>query len=258
MKNKLIITSLVILSLTTLLMSKFNNKDILLLINNEAVLTSDNFYKEAKINYLNNIANNYIREYIIKNESKNIDYNNSEIENIQKKYSYINDQDLIYTYYFFEKNFEKINIQEFFKDKYGLTELEIYEISSYEDNNHDELENIRTYLEQNGIFKTETEFDIEFHESYMFDLSPFDDTYDSNSNLSREFLNKSYHIMNDKSMELVYINKIISYKDNPDIFKDLYFLNNYSTIKNNILNELRNNYIVEVKQQIIIYFTFLF
>ncbi|WP_291736331.1 hypothetical protein [Clostridium sp.] len=69
MKNKLIITSLVILSLTTLLISKFNNKDILLLINNEAVLTSDNFYKEAKINYLNNIANNYIREYIIKNES---------------------------------------------------------------------------------------------------------------------------------------------------------------------------------------------
>ena len=49
MKNKLIITSLVILSLTTLLISKFNNKDILLLINNEAVLTSDNFYKEAKI-----------------------------------------------------------------------------------------------------------------------------------------------------------------------------------------------------------------
>lgn len=66
--------------------------------------------------------------------------------------------------------------------------------------------------------------------------------------LSSNYLNKSYHVMNDESMELLYIDKIISYEDNPEIFNNLYFLNNYSTIKNDTINKLKENYTIEIKQ----------
>ena len=250
MKNKLITSLVVALSIIAFFILIVNKKNDLALVNDKVVLTSDDFYKEAMDKYLTNIVHDKVNEYIIETESKNIDYNDSEVKSINKKYNSIEDKDLIFTHYFYKKNYDKIDIQGFFKDKYGLNNAEVYEVLSYESNDHDELENIRKYLNENGLEDTIEKYGIKFESSYLFDLSIFDETYEhtSDNDLSKSFLKKSYHVMDNDGMKLVYVNKIINYKENPEIFNDLYFLNNYSTIKNDAINELKSKYAVEINQ----------
>lgn len=226
-----------------------NKNDDLLLINGKKVLSQKQFFEQAEEKYLDNIINENINSYIIEKELEKVEYNDSELEMLHERFDdTISDDAWLFTYNVFQQNFDENEMQEFFNNKYGLKNTEIYEIFSLESENHDDLEKIREHLENNSLQATIDEYDLDFQKIYMFDLSAIDETFTLTNALSKSFLTKTYHVMNEDKMELLYVNKIVRYEDNKEVFEDMYFTNNYSTLKNNALNTQREEYTIDVKR----------
>lgn len=53
-----------------------------------------------------------------------------------------------------------------------------------------------------------------------------------------------YHVMNSGSMQVILINDILSLDKNLEHFENLYFAQNYTQIKNSIVNSLKAKYVV--------------
>ncbi|GEM_PF-5056647 len=53
-----------------------------------------------------------------------------------------------------------------------------------------------------------------------------------------------YHVMASDGMQVILISDILSLSSDSEHFENLYFAQNYTVVKNNIINDLKSKYVV--------------
>ncbi|MEH7455587.1 hypothetical protein [Gottfriedia acidiceleris] len=226
-----------------------DNKTI---INEKDLLKS--LEKKYKIHELNNQANSYIIE---KEANKNNFSSPSKIElkKLNKKFPEMNinksNKQPYYVYKLFNlKNNDSI-IKQYFKDNYQLEAPKMYQVLSYQTINHNLATELQNELESGKNARIiEKEHKINFEKTYSVHLDflqPSTSNDKSNTIVDDSNIGKVVHHMNDDGMTIIYVSKIVDYAQNPKLFRDMYFANNYQTIKSNLINKLSSKYDIVIK-----------
>jgi hypothetical protein len=157
-----------------------------------------------------------------------------------------------YVYHLFNLENNDTTIKKYFKNKYQLEIPKLYQVLVYQTINHNLAMKLQHELESGkNATVIEKEFKINFEKSYSVHLD-FLQPSSTNDNLNTKDIDDSnigkvVHLLNDNGMTIIYISKIIDYKQNPKLFKDLYFANNYQTIKSNLINKLSSKHEIIMK-----------
>ncbi|QKE71321.1 hypothetical protein HPK19_00230 [Arthrobacter citreus] len=226
-----------------------DNKSI---INERELLKS--LEKKYKIYELNNQANSYIIEKAA-NENNFSSPSKIELKKLNKKFPEMNitnsNKQPYYVYQLFNlKNNDSI-IKKYFKDNYQLEAPKMYQVLTYQTNNHNLATKMQNELESGKSTKTiEKEHKIKLKKTYAAHLDflqPSTSNDNSNTIVDNSNIGKVVHLMNEDGMTIIYVSKIVDYAQNPKLFRDMYFANNYQTIKSNLINKLSSKHEIVIK-----------
>ncbi|ABR49996.1 hypothetical protein Amet_3899 [Alkaliphilus metalliredigens QYMF] len=246
-------------------------------VENETVLTKNQLNSILNDNYKVAIINQKVGDYLIQLESENrniqapTDEDLHELSELFPAFegytinSEIGRQKLIEVYNVYQiykqDDINVSQIQSFLMNHYGDPDIRLYEIYVYETTDHHHAVDVETMLKEGKeIHEVEDQFNIEFFISYTtsmdsiinhmhtnldsdHDYSEITDMHTTN-NINTYSVGDVYHVMDSGDMHVILINDILSLDNNLEHFKNLYFAQNYISVKNSIVNNLKSEYVV--------------
>lgn len=237
-----------------------------LTIDNESVLNRNDLLKSLEKNYKFNELNTQTNSYLIKKEAekKNISPpSKKDLEDFKAKFPELSrNGDEIQNYYVYqlfnqEKNAD--TIKKYYQTKYQMNSPELYQLMVYQTVDHNLATKIQDELKSGKQAETvEKELNIKFDKSYTVNLDMLNEHHDQHDQQQNEHdshiekvdasnIGKVAHVMNEEGMTIVYVSKIVQFEENPTIFYDMYFSNNYQTVKTDIINKVRSTHDIKMK-----------
>jgi hypothetical protein len=162
-----------------------------------------------------------------------------------------------YIYEMLKQNgLETSKLQDFLLKRYGDRNCPIYEVAIYETDDHSfatDIENsLRSGVNLNDI---ENNKGIQFSENYVVSMDTLL-SEDGNNSMSPHDVSSQdaqyttytvgdvFHISGDGQMEIIQIKRILDMEYDYNYYLNLYFSQNYTGIKNEIINGLKGKHIV--------------
>lgn len=159
---------------------------------------------------------------------------------------------------YMEDDTDILQIKEFLEKRYGDNNAKMYEILVFETNDHDQAMEVENRLKDGIVIEEiEKQQGSKFFKSYTISMddivnneSDHNEIDHNEANVERIALKEEhkvgdvYHLMDSHSMQVIVINDILSIDNNLEFYKDLYFSQNYTSIKNNMINKLKSKYVV--------------
>ncbi|MBE5108596.1 hypothetical protein IGI01_26135 [Bacillus thuringiensis] len=229
-----------------------------LTIDNESVLNRKELLNALEKKYKVNELNTQTNSYLIKKEAekKNISApNQKDLKDLKAKFPEMSNNAAetqnYYLYQLFNKTKNADTINKYYRTKYKMDSPELYQLMIYQTVDHNLATKIQNDLQSGKSAETvEKENKIKFDKSYTIDLDFLNEHDDKQQNdhdshiekIDTSNIGKVSHQMDEKGMTIIYVSKVVQFKENPEVFYDMYFSNNYQTVKTNILNKIRSTY----------------
>ncbi|WP_088011230.1 hypothetical protein [Gottfriedia acidiceleris] len=223
-------------------------------IDNKAIINEQELLKSLEKKYKFHELNYQANSYIIEKEAHKNNFsspNKMELKKLNKKFPEMNikqsNKQPYYVYHLFNlKNNDSI-IKKYFKDKYQLEAPKMYQLLVYQTINHNLATKLKNELESGKnakIVEKDLKINFEKTNTVHLDFLPSSTSNDNSNTLEIDDskIGKVFHLMNDDGMTIIYVSKIMDYAQNPKLFRDMYFANNYQTIKSNLINKLSSKY----------------
>lgn len=254
----LFLTISIIINLYFLFKSLSSNNSIVN-IEGKTILTESELINELTENYKLMLVTEKVNEYLLNLEAinQNIDFpTDDELLEFANKFEFLQKyttdlekykDKLIIEYYNYKiycnNDIEDLELQNFLENYYNDKNANIFELNIFETINHNEAVEVENKLKNNiPISSIEDELYIEFYNSYDINMSFIKDEL-KNTNTEEKFqIGNVYHIMDENGMKIIQINDILNLKEDKNYFKDLYFSKKSSSIKNEIVNNLKGKY----------------
>ncbi|PEL08322.1 hypothetical protein [Bacillus sp. AFS017336] len=228
-------------------------------IDNKSIIKEQELLKSLEKKYKIHELNNQANSYIIEKEANKNNFsspNKMELKKLNKKFPEMNinksNKQPYYVYHLFNLKNNDAIIKKYFKEKYQLTTPKMYQVLVYQTINH----NLATKLENElksgkSANMIEKELKINFEKTNTVHLDFLQLSTSNDNSLTTDIndynIGKVVHLMNDDGMTILFVSKIVDYAQNPKLFKDMYFANNYQTIKSNLINKLSSKHEIVIQ-----------